>query len=51
MIDKAKFYLSEENSELRMKMKIAARKRAEKDHTWYKRFSALFKKMNLSHEL
>ena len=50
MIEKAKFYLAEENSELRMKMKIAARKRAEKDHTWYKRFSVLFDKLNIPHE-
>lgn len=50
MLEKAHFYLSEENSEVRMKMKIAARRRAEKDHTWYKRFSIIFDRLNLPHE-
>lgn len=50
MIEKARFYLAEENRELRMKMKIAARKRAEKDHTWYKRFSVLFERLNLPYK-
>lgn len=50
MIEKAKFYLSEENNKFRMKMKIAARKRAEKDHTWYKRFSVVFGRLNLPYE-
>lgn len=50
MIEKARFYLADENRKLRMNMKIAARKRAERDHTWYNRFSVIFDKLNLPHE-
>lgn len=38
MISKIKFYLDEKNSGLRKSMKLAARKRAENEHTWYIRF-------------
>lgn len=50
MIEKARFYLADENRNLRMNMKIAARKRAEKDHTWYNRFSILFENLNLQNK-
>ncbi|MDP4189675.1 MAG: glycosyltransferase, partial [Bacteroidota bacterium] len=38
MIDRMKFYLKDENEELRRKMKQAARIRAEEEHCWLKRF-------------
>lgn len=41
-IDKAMFYLKPENHDIRMKMKIAARKRAVNDHTWFNRFKKVF---------
>ena len=46
-IDKAKFYLREDNSTLRRKMKEAARKRAESKHTWTKRFEKVFKGLHI----
>lgn len=46
-IEKAKFYLRAENEELRMKMKIAARKRAEAEHTWFGRFQIVFDRLGL----
>lgn len=42
---KSKFYLRPENASLRMKMKLNARKRAETDHTWNSRFTAVFDKL------
>lgn len=44
-IDKARFYLDKINYNQMMKMKIAARKKAENEHTWMKRFSVLFEKI------
>lgn len=41
-VDKARFYMRDENAELRHQMKQAARKRAESEHTWYNRFSKIF---------
>lgn len=49
MIDKAKFYLNPEHEDEVVAMKIAARKRAERDHTWTKRFNEVFKALNLTH--
>lgn len=47
MIDKAKYYLNPNHEhEVRM-MKFAARKRAERDHTWTKRFEEIFKVLNI----
>lgn len=46
-IDKSKFYLQGSNSELRKNMKIQARKRAEAEHTWYRRFSVVFNRLNI----
>jgi spore maturation protein CgeB len=43
MIDKAKFYLDPKHEKLVNTMKIAARKRAERDHTWTKRFDHIFR--------
>ena len=43
MIDKAKYYLDPKHENMVNTMKIAARKRAERDHTWTKRFVEIFK--------
>lgn len=47
MIEKTKFYLNEKNSILRMKMKTAARKKAENEHTWFHRFKYVFEYFHL----
>lgn len=47
-IEKAKFYLCYNMKNQRMKMKLAARKRAENDHTWFNRFSKVFKFIGLN---
>jgi spore maturation protein CgeB len=41
-IDKANFYLRKDNHSLRINMKLAARKRAENEHTWFNRFEKIF---------
>ena len=41
-IDKAKFYMNDERYNLRLKMKKAARYRAENEHTWWNRFKKIF---------
>ena len=46
-IDKASFYLKERASSLRKNMKLAARKRAEHEHTWLYRFNSAFETMGL----
>ena len=42
MIDKARYYLSEDMKDTRERMKKAARLRAEREHTWYCRFKKIF---------
>ncbi len=49
MIDKAKFYLKEENSLIVQNMKNMARKRAKSEHSWYSRFKQIFKTLNIQH--
>ena len=44
MIDKAKYYLNEKRETIIMKMKQAARRRAESEHTWTNRFDKVFLK-------
>lgn len=46
-IDKAKFYLKSEQASLRKRMKFAARRRAEMQHTWYNRFLWIFQVLGL----
>jgi spore maturation protein CgeB len=41
MVEKCRFYLNPAHESLVNKMKIAARKRAEGEHTWYHRFSKI----------
>jgi hypothetical protein len=43
MISKARFYMNEENRPLRQRIRNAARKRAENEHTWFLRFDAAFR--------
>jgi hypothetical protein len=47
MVDKAKFYLAPERAALRKEMRLAARRRAEAQHTWHHRFSAAFEALGL----
>lgn len=42
LISKAKFYMKSENESLRKKMKLKARERALKEHTWSRRFEIIF---------
>lgn len=41
-VEKAQFYLSDRNTQLRNKIRNAARARAEKQHTWFHRFQVIF---------
>lgn len=45
LIDKSRFYLRDENSRLVAGMKVAARRRAENDHTWFNRFSRVLSQL------
>jgi hypothetical protein len=47
LISKAKFYTQDSQFKTRQKMKVAARKRAESEHTWTIRFTEVFKKLGL----
>lgn len=46
---KAKFYLDTKNDNLRLQMKQAARNRAEKEHTWMRRFEHAFHELGLKY--
>lgn len=46
-IDKAVFYLKPENARVRKNIRLAARKRAVEEHTWYHRFGALFNALGI----
>ena len=45
--DKANYYLNKASESEILKIKKAARNKAEKEHTWYNRFSLVFKTLNL----
>lgn len=47
LLDKAKYYTTKASDTELRKMKSAARKRAEKEHTWYLRFSKVFGELGL----
>ncbi|NKF08510.1 glycosyltransferase family 1 protein [Clostridium gasigenes] len=49
-VEKSKFYLKPEQEKLRINMKIAARKRAENEHTWFCRFKKAFDILGLQNE-
>lgn len=46
-VDKAKFYLDDDQKKLRMRIREAARLRAEAEHTWYHRFNKVFKELEV----
>jgi len=47
LVEKAKFYLNPKQNKKRKKMKLAARKRAENEHTWFIRFKKIFDYFNI----
>lgn len=47
MLDKAKFYLDNERKEVRKIIRKNARKRAEAEHTWYRRFITIFLELGI----
>ena len=47
-VDKAKFYLRDDQETNRKKMRDNARKRAENEHTWMKRFEIVFDKLGIT---
>lgn len=47
MIDKAKFYLAPRQADTRRNMRLAARLRAESEHTWKHRFDKVFSLLEL----
>jgi hypothetical protein len=47
MISKVTFYMKPENKLLREAMKLSARQRAERDHSWMKRFETIFRLLSL----
>ena len=47
MIEKAKYYLDPQREAERKKIRIAARRRAENEHTWFHRFSKAFDYLGL----
>ncbi|NLD48770.1 MAG: glycosyltransferase family 1 protein [Clostridiaceae bacterium] len=46
--DKAKYYTTKASDTELFSMKRAARKRSEKEHTWYHRFSKVFRELNIN---
>ncbi|WP_321381714.1 glycosyltransferase [Trichococcus shcherbakoviae] len=50
LIDKANFYLRSDNATLREQIKLDARKRAVRDHTWKKRFDIIFDELGVGIE-
>lgn len=47
MIDKANYYINKISSIERNKIRLAARKRCELEHTWMSRFNAIFKELGM----
>ena len=50
-VEKAHFYLSDRNTQLRNRIKNAARARAEKQHTWFHRFQVVFQYLGLDYSI
>lgn len=50
MIDKAQFYLQPKLGEIRTQIRKNARKRAEREHTWFCRFSKVFNALGIRNE-
>lgn len=49
MIEKARYYLNPAREDERMVIRQAARKRAENEHTWFRRFSKAFDYLGLQY--
>lgn len=49
MIEKARYYLDSRRDIIRLKMKKAARKRAENEHTWFCRFRQVFDTLGIDY--
>ena len=49
LVDKARFYCSSKQEETRLSIRKAAHKRAEEEHTWFKRFSVVFDLLGLKY--
>ena len=49
LVDKARYYSLEASESAIRKMKEAARRRAEKEHSWWNRFSLAFDKLGIKH--
>lgn len=49
LIEKLEYYLLPENKSLRDDMKVAARLRAEKEHSWIARFKLIFERLGLNY--
>lgn len=49
LIEKARYYTEKASNNELIRMKEAARNRAEKDHTWWKRFTAAFDALGLTY--
>ena len=47
-VEKAKFYLAPKRAQLRQDLRLAARRRAENEHTWYRRFSKVFETLDIT---
>ena len=47
MLEKARFYLSPQQDSIRTAIRLAARKRAEQEHTWFNRFRAAFDNLGI----
>lgn len=47
LVDKTKFYLDSKRAKERERLKLEAHNRAEKEHTWFCRFSKVFQQMGI----
>jgi glycosyltransferase involved in cell wall biosynthesis len=47
LVEKTRYYLQDKSSDLRKRMKLSARRRAENEHTWYIRFKKVFNYLGL----
>ena len=50
LVEKARYYIENASDEEILQIKQAARYRAENEHTWWNRFSMLFKELGLKYE-
>lgn len=50
LVDRARYYIERASDDEILRIKHAARKRAENEHTWWNRFSMLFKELGILYE-